>query len=210
MGVRERAIIRCVQPADEPWLALTFDDGPGDVTPAILDLLDEHGASATFFVVGRAISGRERVLRRQLAGGHELGNHLFSHPHAGRLSDDELRSEMSRCTEAIEVATATRPRLVRPPYGEDAERVARIAREQELGPVVLWSIDPRDWEGPPPGVIAGRVLGEAAPGAIVDLHDGFGSSPGARQATAAALALILPELAERQFRLVTVSELLQG
>jgi peptidoglycan/xylan/chitin deacetylase (PgdA/CDA1 family) len=184
----------------EPLLALTFDDGPSWATARVLDHLAAQGARATFFVVGAAVAGREELLERALREGHELGSHTFSHPHPAKLDDAALREEVRRGAEA-----AGGPPLVRPPYGEDPERFDRVAAELGLGPTVLWSIDPRDWEETRPDVIAERVLSEAAPGAIVDLHDGERRSP---HPTVEALALLLPALAG--YRLVTVSALLRA
>jgi peptidoglycan-N-acetylglucosamine deacetylase len=183
-------------------IALTFDDGPSEWTEPILDLLARHGAHATFFVVGSAVAGRETTLSRARSDGHKLGSHTFWHPHPLALDDDELREEIRRG------ATALRPdeKLVRPPYGEDPQRFDRLAGELGLGPTVLWSIDPRDWEATDPDVIVDRVLAEAAPGAIVDLHDG--RRP--QEATVAALVVMLPTLLERGLELVTVSELLDA
>jgi peptidoglycan-N-acetylglucosamine deacetylase len=161
-------------------------------------------------VLGQAIAGREEMLRRTAAEGHEVGNHTFSHPHAAQLSDAGLRAELRRTSDSIKDVLGAPPRLVRPPYGEDPERVSRVAAELGLGPTVLWSVDPRDWEEPPAAEIVHRTLGGLEPGAIVDLHDGFTRSRGNRscQATVEALAEILPVLSARAYRCVTVSELL--
>ncbi|HEV2711887.1 MAG TPA: polysaccharide deacetylase family protein [Gaiellaceae bacterium] len=194
-------IVRSRKDPGEPRFALTFDDGPSEWTEPILDLLATHRARATFFVVGSAVAGRERTLGRARAEGHELGSHTFSHGHPTALGDDELRSEIRRGAAAVGPGA----RLVRPPYGEDAERFDRLADELGLGPTVLWSIDPRDWETTDADVIVARVLAEAAPGAIVDLHDG--RRP--QRATVAAVEQLLPALVERGLRLVTVSELLE-
>jgi peptidoglycan-N-acetylglucosamine deacetylase len=150
------------------------------------------------------------VLRRTAAEGHEIGNHLYSHRHPAELSDDELRAELTRTGERIEEVLGTPPRLVRPPYGEDAERVARVAAELGLGPTVLWSVDPSDWEEPPPEEIVRRTLAGVEPGAIVDLHDGFTPwrHEASRQATVEALAQLLPALSARGYRCVTASEVL--
>jgi peptidoglycan/xylan/chitin deacetylase (PgdA/CDA1 family) len=183
----------------EPLIALTFDDGPSEWTEPILDLLADHDAYATFFVVGSAVEGREASLERARSDGHEVGSHTFSHPHPSTLDDDELREEIRRGAEAAGGA-----KLVRPPYGEDAERFDRLAEELGLGPTVLWSVDPRDWEATDGRVIVERVLAGVAAGAIVDLHDG--RRP--QRATVAAVERLLPALGLRGFRLVTVSQLL--
>jgi peptidoglycan/xylan/chitin deacetylase (PgdA/CDA1 family) len=201
-------LIREVDVDGRPWLALTFDDGPGDWTGAILDLLDRYGARATFFCLGERVRGRAPLLRRMLAEGHEIGNHLFSHRHPEALSDDEVRDELTRTAQEIEAATGLAPTLVRPPYGEEPERIAAVAAELGLGPVVLWSIDPEDWKAPPADAIAEHVLQEARAGAIVDLHDGWGRTEGTRQPTVEALERLVPELQSRGFRLVCMSELL--
>jgi peptidoglycan/xylan/chitin deacetylase (PgdA/CDA1 family) len=203
-------VIREVDVDGRAWLSLTFDDGPGDWTPAILDLLGRHGARATFFCLGERVHGRAPLLRRMLAEGHQIGNHLFSHRHPEGLSDDELRDEIARTAQEIEAATGLAPTLVRPPYGEEPERIGVAAAELGLGPVVLWSIDPEDWKAPPADAIVEHVLQEARAGAIVDLHDGWGRTEGTRQPTVEALERLVPELQARGFDLVTLSELLDA
>jgi peptidoglycan/xylan/chitin deacetylase (PgdA/CDA1 family) len=185
---------------DAQLLALTFDDGPSEWTEPILELLAEHGARATFFVVGSAVAGGEPTIARTRAAGHELGSHTFWHAHPPTLDDSELRDEIRRGAEAV----GPDAKLVRPPYGEDPERFERLAGELGLGPIVLWSVDPSDWELDDAGVIAERVLAGAASGAIVLLHDGRRPQP----ATVEALGTIVPSLIADGFRLVTVSELL--
>jgi peptidoglycan/xylan/chitin deacetylase (PgdA/CDA1 family) len=179
----------------EPLIALTFDDGPSEWTDPIVDLLAEHGARATFFVVGSAVEGREATLERTRSEGHELGSHTFSHLRPLGLDDDDLREEIRRGAEAVGGGAS----LVRPPYGEDAARFDRLAGELGLGPTVLWSVDPRDWEATDGRLVAERVLAGATCGAIVDLHDGRRPQP----ATVAAVELLLPILDERSFSLVT-------
>lgn len=197
-------IVRQRKAALTRTVALTFDDGPSDHTPAVLDLLGRAGARATFFLQGQAIAGREAIVRRAAAEGHELGNHLYSHPHAGDLTDEELEKEMLETSDAIQRAAGLVPRLVRPPYGEDAERVARVAHAQRSGPTVLWSVDPGDWADASSEEIASRVLTGARPGAIVLLHDGRRD----RSRTIEALPHIVAGLQRQGYRLATVSELL--
>jgi peptidoglycan/xylan/chitin deacetylase (PgdA/CDA1 family) len=189
-------------------LALTFDDGSSRWTPAVLDLLGEHEARATFFVVGRYVEGRPQLVERMAREGHEFGNHTFDHVHAADEEDTALRGQIARTTEAVRAAGAE-VRLMRPPYGEDVHRVARLAHEEGLAPTVLWSTHGSDWEEPPPERIAADVLLGAEPGAIVLLHDGV--PPGERRECGrmvAALGRILPALRRDGYELVTVSELL--
>jgi peptidoglycan-N-acetylglucosamine deacetylase len=191
----------------EPLVALTFDDGPGPQTPAILDLFREHGGHGTFFVLGESVEGREQILARTIAEGHEIGNHTHSHPHAMDCTDDELAHDIARCQRLLGHA----PVLFRPPYGEDALRCSRIAEARMLSTTVLWSVDPSDWLERDATVIAEAILDGLAPGAIVDLHDCWPrhtSTEADRKPTVDAVATVLPELTARGFRAVTVSELL--
>jgi peptidoglycan-N-acetylglucosamine deacetylase len=191
----------------EAMVALTFDDGPGPQTPAILDLFREHCGYGTFFVLGESVEGREDILGRTIAEGHEIGNHTFSHPHAMDCTDDELAHDIARCQRLLGHA----PTLFRPPYGEDALRCSRIAEARMLPTTVLWSVDPSDWLERDPRAIADAVLDGLAPGAIVDLHDCWPrhtSTEADRTPTVEAVAIVLPELLARGYRAVTVSRLL--
>ena len=188
-------------------LCLTFDDGPSRSTPGVLDALRAHDARGTFFVLGESIEGREEVLARTLSEGHEVGNHTFSHPHAMELDDAELAHDIARCQRLL----GGSPTLFRPPYGEDALRCSRVAAERGIPTTVLWSVDPQDYVEPDAEAIARTILNGAAPGAIVDLHDGWPrvtSTTPDRSPTARALEIALPRLVEDGYRLVTVSELL--
>ena len=161
--------------AGEPRVALTFDDGPGDVTPALLDLFAEHGARGRRSSCSASRSpGARRRVRRAVREGHELGNHTLE-PHR-RVA---ARGRRGRGRAAPHPAAAARARGVdaawaRPPYGRDWARFARIAAGLGLR-TALWSIDPRDWAEPPAEAIVERVLRELHPGAVVDLHDGWHS-----------------------------------
>jgi peptidoglycan/xylan/chitin deacetylase (PgdA/CDA1 family) len=188
-------------------VALTFDDGPSPHTEAIADLIAEHGGAGTFFVLGDRIPGQEDLLRRMVAGGHELGNHTFSHPRCSRLERAEIRDELTRAQEAIAGASGKAPVLVRPPYGDDADRVASVGGELGLA-CILWDVDPIDWRERKVDRIVRRVLDGLHDGAIVDFHDGWPSHHTGRRdrtPTVDALREILPELVRRGYEPVTVS-----
>ena len=199
-------------PTREKRLALTFDDGPSEWTTAILAHLGAHGARATFFVLGSSIPGRENVLRRIAAEGHELGNHTYSHPELAELDGRRVREELRRTTELIQRTARVRPRLFRPPYAAADRRVALLAASVGLSPTVLRSVDPADWSGTSAGEIVATVLEGAGPGEIVCLHDGVSpnrSGSPSRQPTVDAVAELVPTLVAQGFELVTVSELLE-
>ena len=179
---------------------------------AVLDILASHGARATFFVVGRYVEELPDVARRIVAEGHELGNHTFDHVDAAHERDDDaLRDQIARASAVVEAATGSAPRLIRPPYGKDVARVARLGRQLGLAPTVLWSAQGWDWDATPADEIAALVLRDCGPGGIVVLHDGVppGGGP-AREAMLAALPRILDALVSDGYEVVTVSELLSA
>ena len=188
-------------------IALTFDDGPSDETVQILDCLEEHDAVGTFFVLGQHIAGREHVLRRMVELGCEIGNHTFAHPRLSALSDEDARTELQRCSDAIRAVVRHSPRLMRPPYGDHSPATPEVAERLGLG-TVLWTIPTRDWDGSTGEMIADRILEAVRPGGVVVLHDG--SAEGAdRGPTVDAVRIVVPAILERGHRLVTVSQLLR-
>lgn len=186
-------------------IALTFDDGPGDATPAVLDVLAEHDAPATFFVLGREIAGREDTLQRALAEGHALGNHSWSHPDLAR-EPTRAADELRRCNEALAGVMGRRPSVFRPPLGTWTPSVLDQAVEQGLM-LVSWDVNPHDYAGGETSAdrIATTVLENARRGSIVVLHDG---GP-AREPTLEALPRILAGLRDHGLQPVTVPELLR-
>jgi peptidoglycan-N-acetylglucosamine deacetylase len=188
-------------------IALTFDDGPSPAnTPRILDLLGAAGARATFFVVGQEVAGREEIVARIAAEGHELGNHTYSHPHTITLGRHGLRDELEKTNEALtRIDGVPGIGLVRPPFGKDRRRTDSVGRELGMR-TVLWSVDSADSGSAidSADAVAENVIANARPGSIVLLHDGGNSRP----ATIGGCERFIPALVERGFELVTVSDLL--
>ena len=150
---------------------LTFDDGPGqDATPQVLDVLEQLGISASFFVLGAEVAREPELARAILAGGHELGLHGNAHPRYDLLSAEQAREDLERGLEAIESATGERPSWFRPPYGKLSDVSYREARALGLE-VVYWSAWGLDWEQIGARAIAAETRSKLGPGAIVLLHD---------------------------------------
>jgi len=176
------------------YVRLTFDDGPNrTATPRILDTLADRGVEATFFVTGEMTAARPDIVRRASREGHRIGNHSWSHPHLTTLDRAQVESQLRRTNAVIERATGNSPGEWRPPHGETNDLVAAAARDVGLDPMVLWTVDPRDWTDPPATTIRDRVLHDVRPGSVVLLHDGTGEN------TAAALPMVLDGLAERGY-----------
>ncbi|GAA2661932.1 hypothetical protein GCM10010412_035250 [Nonomuraea recticatena] len=183
-------------------VALTFDDGPGDHTRRLLDLLDEREVKATFFVVGRMVAAdRHHNLRRMVEDGHELGNHSWSHAQLTALPMDGIRHELLRTQNLVEKITGVRMRVMRPPYGATDGRVAAETRRERLAQI-LWNVDTFDWRDRVPSMVARRAA-RATKGSIVLLHD-------IHRTTVQAVPHLIDTLAKRDYRFVTVSELYGG
>ena len=189
-------------PRDRRRVALTFDDGPDELTRRVLDLLARHGARATFFVLGWKVGIDEETVRRAVREGHEIGNHTWNHKPRGRGMYN--LAQLTCTSTAIRHATGVEPRLLRAPHGELTPGLGRAAGATGLLPVA-WDVDPADWAAPGAEEIASRVLSAVRPGSIVLLHDGC--SPDA-EATLTGLERILEGLSADDYESVTVSELL--
>jgi peptidoglycan/xylan/chitin deacetylase (PgdA/CDA1 family) len=191
-------------------VALTFDDGPGDATRAVLGVLSELGVKATFFVVGENVKGREDVLRAAYNQGHVIGSHSFAHSWLTNFyRSRRMKDEVARGIDAVAAVIGKRPRLYRPPIGLKSPSLAWAARE--LGLVVVgWRRRGRDGGagGGDPAAIVGRLLA-ARGGEVLLLHDGVEPGrKGDRQATLKALRELIPLLRARGLELVTVDQLL--
>jgi peptidoglycan/xylan/chitin deacetylase (PgdA/CDA1 family) len=188
---------------DGPYIAMTFDDGPSEtLTPKLLDLLAAHHIKATFFVIGENVAEHPEIVARAAREGHEIANHSWSHPNFGKMSDDNVRSQLRRTDDAIRSATGSRPTLMRPPYGSITPREKRWIHDEFGYRVILWDVDPLDWKRPGPAVVRNRILKETQPGSIVLSHD---IHPG----TIEAMPSTLDALEAKGFKFVTVSELIR-
>lgn len=182
-----------------PMLALTFDDGPSQYTPQILDLLETYDATATFFVVGSRVDTYSDTISRAIQLGCEIGNHTVNHVDLTNADMATLAKEIGDCNNSVCQNTGYTPSLLRPPYGSTNQSV----RENVGMPLILWSIDTRDWESRDAAAVIDEVLDQVQDGDIVLMHDLYGS-------TAEACKTIIPELIARGYQLVTVSQLAQA
>jgi peptidoglycan/xylan/chitin deacetylase (PgdA/CDA1 family) len=158
---------------DARGVALTFDDGPSAAhTPRILDLLDEAGVKATFFVIGRKAAAHPEIVRDIAKRGHAVGVHGYQHDRLFSLrSPGYVRTDLQRAIKTLEEIVGTRPTLFRPPIGHSNAVIAKAARKLELT-VVGWSVRALDGvAGARPERVASRVARGLRDGAIVLLHD---------------------------------------
>jgi len=209
-------------------VALSFDDGPSErYTPAVLTLLREFGAHATFFAIGRNALAHPALVRDELAAGDEVGEHSFDHPHLPALPARAISLELADGTRADRATGGAPVRLFRPPFGQFDARVARAAARLRQR-IVLWSLNLERLEQLEGArAAAGTVLRRVRPGDIILCHDGVPPGVAAlaarflggrsamvrnrrvsRSQTLVALPLLLAGLHERGYRVVTVSTLL--
>ena len=189
----------------EKIIALTFDDGPSpSFTGRILDILKKYNAKATFFIIGEQAEKLPELVKRQINEGHEIGNHMYRHREVFQMPIPEIREDLERSHRAIKGITGKPIRLYRPTSGYYNENIVGVAWSLEYI-VVLWSVDSKDWSGLKPGAIAKKILKRVKSGSIALFHD----LGGYRDTTVKTLEIVLPELARRGYRCVTVSELLE-
>ena len=182
----------------EPKLvALTFDDGPRrSTTEKLLDGLAQRGAQATFFVIGEQVPGNEDLLRRMDAQGHQIGIHTYDHVMLTGLNGADFSAQVDRTRTVLKNALGHNDFLLRPPYGRVDAGVERRAG----CPIILWSVDPEDWNDKNTDRIVEQVVSQTRDGDIILLHDIYPTS------VEAALRIV-DELHQKGFYFVTVDEL---
>jgi peptidoglycan/xylan/chitin deacetylase (PgdA/CDA1 family) len=126
-------------------VALTFDDGPSESTPDLLKILGEHRAQATFFQCGANVERLGQVARAVVSGGHEIGNHTYSHAPLHFHSSGFIEDQVTRAQESIFKITRVKPTLFRAPFGARWPGLASVQRK--LGLLgVMWTVIGRDWK----------------------------------------------------------------
>ena len=191
-------------PKDGQYMALTFDDGPSEYTPQILDILKEKGVHATFYNLGNSTNKHPDYTKRLVEEGNELASHTMRHQNLPTLDRASLRSEITHAFEVVDKASGMTTQMIRAPYG--AFTATEWGRSGDLISCnVLWNIDTLDWKRPGADAIKNNVLGHAKNGRIALMHDGGGD----RSQDVAALPGIIDGLTQAGYKLVTVQELMK-
>lgn len=182
------------------YIALTFDDGPaGKITKSLLDGLAERDVEATFFLCCYRITQYPELVQRMAEDGHEMGVHGCSHTYFTQLSKKQLEGEILTTAQSIKDLTGTAPTLLRPPGGLYNEAVRQTAEEHDFS-VILWNVDPEDWDPRQRKNTVRRVLQKAKDGDIVLLHD-------LSMENVESILKLIDELKKDGFHFCTVSEL---
>ena len=189
-------------------IALTFDDGPSESTPALLELLARCNVRATFFMCGTNVERLPQIAQAVVAAGHEIGNHSDTHPRFDFCSGAFIYGELAETQRKIAQVTGVTPKLFRAPYGVRwfGMRAAQ-KRLDLLG--VMWTVMGCDWKLPASGIVA-RIATGADNGGIICLHDGRGvqAEPNVQEMLK-AVEQVVPRLRQDGFAFETVSEILR-
>ncbi|OGR40921.1 MAG: hypothetical protein A2X35_03040 [Elusimicrobia bacterium GWA2_61_42] len=188
--------------------ALTFDDGPGHITEALLALLEKRGAKAAFFIPGSSARAYPARVKKIAEAGHLVASHTDTHKNwfkIGNAGNREtvLEAELARASEAIQKAGGQRPTVLRMPNGYDRPWVRAVARRLNYT-LVNWTYG-SDWLKQPEEKMTAEYLKALKPGAILLLHDGGGK---VKEKNLRLVAALLDEAGKRGLKPVRLDDLL--
>lgn len=188
-----------IDPA-KPMIALTYDDGPSvKATPVILETLRQYGGKATFFMVGKQAERNMGIVKQMVEQGCEVANHTYDHKLMTKVPPEELASQLARTNQVVSAASGISPVLMRPCGGARSDAGMNVVGAISM-PAVMWSIDTLDWKTRDVQSTVNTVLENVKDGDIILMHDLY-------ETTGEASKILIPELINRGYQLVTVSEL---
>ena len=182
-----------------PMIALTFDDGPGEYTEELINCLVENNAKATFFMLGQNVEAYPEIAKELSDAGMELGNHSYSHPDLVTIGADAAAQQVNNTDAALKSATGFEATVMRPPGGSFNDSVKAAIDH----PLIIWSIDTRDWATKSEDQTYQVVMDNAQDGSVVLMHD-------IHEWSVKAAIRMIPDLIAKGFKLVTVSELAEA
>ena len=187
---------------NKPMIALTFDDGPSNVTPKLLDLLDQYGGQATFYIVGSRIEQYKSVLQDTANRGHEIACHTWDHKYLTKQSHEDAIAAMQSVNDKVYEYTGQRVTTMRPPGGFYNDSTKEQCKSLGLS-IIMWGVDTRDWETREANSVYQKAInGGIKDGSIILCHDLY-------ESTYQGMTKLIPYLVEQGYQLVTVSDLLQ-
>ena len=178
-------------------IALTFDDGPGEYTDELLDCLEENNAHATFFMLGQNVGSWESTVQRMADIGCEIGSHSWDHKNLYDLDMDSVAKQFSDTDAALEKACGQKASVARAPYGNWSDDIISTVGK----PFFTWSLDSLDWSYLDVNKDYDAVMnGDLTDGSIILMHD-------IHEPSVQAAIKMIPELVQKGYKLMTVSEL---
>jgi len=198
-------------------IALTFDDGPSLETEGVLDILKKHNAQTTFFILGKRIKGKEKIIKRILKEGHEIGNHSFSHKSLWFKKRNFIEEDIKKCDEELK-RIGIKTELFRFPsfrFGINSWIICNKLKKK----VIFCDISSNDWLSPwikkrfnlrcEPRTkkIIKKILNKTNNGSILNFHD-YLEGIGSNKEIIPILKKIIPSLYKKGFKFVTISEII--
>lgn len=182
-----------------PVVALTFDDGPDEnVTAMLIDALDERGVKVTFFVIGIYAQEYPDIIKKAYDSGHQICSHTCDHVSLTKLDEEELAYQINQNIKIIQDIIGEAPRFIRPPLAAINEKTAA-----QIGwPIMMWTVDPRDWESRNADTVYQNIMDNIYDGAVIILHDRFPT-------TVDAVTRVVDTLLDRGWCFVTLDEYYQ-
>ncbi len=195
-----------ITPSDgQKYVALTFDDGPSKYTQQYLQILQAHGATATFFNLGQQVDSDPSDAQAIVNAGCELASHTYSHMNLPKQDADTIKSELTKAFDSIASATGVTTTMFRPPYGAFTGD-CWIASGGVASVSVIWNKDSEDWRKPGVDKIVSNATDNIRSGDIILMHDGGGN----RDEDVEALPKIIDKLHDAGYTFVTVSDLMKS
>lgn len=179
-------------------IAITFNNSLEDDSMAkALDMLKKSKSKATFYVLGQNASKKPKALERAIKESHEIGSNTWSQKNLTEIKDNEIYQEVLKSKYSIYNSTGTFTRTLRPPYAAINSDSADIANT----PIVMWSLDARDWNSENAKEISDRIIENAKTGDIIVFHS-------TNDTSIKAAEQVINKLKKDKYEFVTVSELL--
>ena len=190
--------VQAMAASGDKLIALTFDDGPaGSNTTRLLDGLRARNAHCTFFLVGSSVERYPELVKQMWLDGHQIASHTYDHPTMTSLSNDQIRSQLTKTDKLLDKAIGLNlDYMLRPPYGDFNDRVLKTANV----PCFFWSMDTYDWKSDNADSVYREFIKQAKDGSLVLLHDTHSTS-----VTAALRAI--DTLQAQGYKFVTVAEM---
>ena len=211
LAPRVRAADPWVNRADVSWIdsskklvAFTFDDGPVGTAPGvssqrILDVMEQYGMHCTYFYVGQNITDANRAeIERAYSLGCEIGSHTFTHSYLTRMNQSQIADEVRRTNDLLQPISGNAVTVIRPPYGSTNNTVTSSVN----APLINWSLDSGDWDNGSYNSVVTKIRNNVTDGDIILFHETY-------DFTAQAVETLVPELIEKGFVIVSVSELMK-
>lgn len=182
-------------------IALTFDDGPTEFTPDVLDILKKHGTRATFFCIGNRLNKSKEIVQRAFEEGHTFGNHSYVHSQTFDFaSTSKVVGEIEQTNALLKSITGHPPRWFRPPFGVTNPNIRKALVRTEMQSIG-WTNRSLDTLNHPPEKVVSRVMRKLQGGDIILFHD-------SHDRISPILEQFLDEVSQTDFQIVPLEELI--